>query len=291
MSRAHILGGIAVAATLGAWRPVSTAAGQAPPSVVRQGAAYVLIPAGAFRMGCVAPIERCPRNELPVHDVRINAPFYLGRTELTTGAYKRFAAATHRALPADTNSGFRPNPGWADDSLPMVNVSFNDAEAYCAWAGGGLPTEAQWEYAARAGGDGPARAELAASAWFADNSGRDSLDGDALWAGDKRAFEPRLLANGNGPHRVALKRPNAFGLYDMLGNAVEYTSDWFDIAGYPPGDSVDPARTTPGRPNAGHAARGGHWAYPGESLRTSKRFFGADEGSPVGGFRCAMPAR
>jgi formylglycine-generating enzyme required for sulfatase activity len=138
-------------------------------------------------------------------------------------------------------------------------------------------------------GTGPSRPGPVA--WFADNSGRDSLDGDSLWAVDKRGFEPRLMANHNGPHRVAQKLPNAFGLYDMLGNVVEYTADWFDIRGYAAGTAVDPAQTAPVRPNGGHSARGGHWAYPGGALRVSKRFFGADEGSPVGGFRCALPAK
>src|SRR5579862_8047885 len=113
--------------------------------VANDGQTYVRIPAGSFPMGCAVEAARCPSNELPVHTVRISEPFWLGRTEVTTAAYKRFALATHRAMPVDSQGGIRPNANWADDSLPITLISFADAEAYCRWAGGGLPTEAQWE--------------------------------------------------------------------------------------------------------------------------------------------------
>ena len=149
----------------------------------------------------------------------------------------------------------------------MTRISFADAEAYFRWAGGGLPTEAQWELAARAGTAGPAADQLADYALYAENS-------------------------GGAVHHVAQKKPNAFGLFDMLGNVVEYTADLFDSSTYAAtASTTDPARTTPGQPDAGHVPRGGLWADPAKALRVSKRFFGADEGTPVSGIRCTLPAR
>jgi formylglycine-generating enzyme required for sulfatase activity len=87
----------------------SPAHGQSPqPGTSRMDVQYLLIPPGSFRMGCAVNSQDCPANELPIHDVRITTAFYLGRTEITTGAYKRFAGATGRVLPRDSSDGFDP---------------------------------------------------------------------------------------------------------------------------------------------------------------------------------------
>ena len=156
------------------------------------GQAYVWIPPGAFEMGCSEGDEDCEDDEKPQHAVRITTGFWLGQTPVTVGAYRRFIEATKRKAP--------DKPDFAQtDEHPVVNVTWNDAAAYCQWARGRLPSEAEWEYAARAGNVG-ARGErrrrygeLDEIAWYSDNSGGKTAS-------------------------VGQKRPNAWGLYDMIGN-------------------------------------------------------------------------
>ena len=108
--------------------------------------------AGTFMMGCSPGDSECDAGERPAHQVTITKGFWMGQTDVTVAAYKRFAAATGKQMPAEPNYSGRPlNPGWSDDAMPIVDVTWYEAQAYCGWAGGRLPTEAEWEYAARAG--------------------------------------------------------------------------------------------------------------------------------------------
>ncbi|MBI3473109.1 MAG: SUMF1/EgtB/PvdO family nonheme iron enzyme [Candidatus Solibacter usitatus] len=170
----------------------------------KDGLTYVWIPPGEFVMGCSPGDGECRDDEKPAHPVRITRGFWMGQTEVTHGAYNRFAR----------ESG-RPGAGGSGDQMPAVNVIWNDATAYCAWMGGRLPTEAQWEYAARAGSREARYGPLAEIAWHRSNS-------------------------GGRAHEVAGKQPNAFGLHDMIGNVWEWVSDWYNSAYYKKRDRLDP---------------------------------------------------
>jgi formylglycine-generating enzyme required for sulfatase activity len=170
------------------------------------------------------------------------------RTEVTVGEYPEYA-----------NSGAAPV---SDPELPITGISWDQAEAYCKSTGGRLPTEAEWEYAARAGTTGRFYGRLDDIAWF----GGDTPD--------------------SAPQKVALKVPNAFGLYDMLGNVAEWVNDWYDAAYY----GISP-RDNPQGPSlgGGRVVRGGSFLDGSDLLRVSRRDSRPPSATPANvGFRCVQ---
>lgn len=247
----------------------------------KDGLKYAWIPPGTFKMGCSPKDEECYDWEKPAHKVTLSSGFWIGQTEVTVAAYKNFVAAAARRMPAPPSF----NAGWANENLPMTEVSWNDSRDFCGWAGGRLPTEAEWEYAAR-GGDGAARyGPLEEVAWFADNSGQQPLDSAKIFRLDGEHYVTRVRANGSTAHPAGEKRANGFGLYDSLGNVWEWVSDWYDEHYYRHSPSRDPAGPREGEDRV---LRGGSWlAYP-RIVRVSFRYWHApDTRNGYVGFRCA----
>lgn len=253
------------------------------------GLKYVWVPPGTFVMGCSSGDQECYEFEKPPHQIAITNGFWIGQTEVTVGAYKRFAASRGRQMPPEPRIGTRPlNPGWGDDAMPIVDVTWDEAQTYCGRAGGRLPTDAEWEYAARGGDDTARYDSLDEIAWYANDSGRRYLDSVSLWGKvDQAGFEKRLGENGNSIHDVAQKRANALGLYDTLGNVAEWVYDLWDPNFYqysPPHD--------PGGPTSGteHDVRGGSWIGRPRDIRVSlrSRRLPGDRDFDVG-FRCLAP--
>jgi formylglycine-generating enzyme required for sulfatase activity len=221
----------------------------------KDGLKYVWIPPGTFIMGCSPSDTECERDEKPPHLVTITKGYWLGQTEVTVGAYKRFAAATGTAMPPHPDF----NPGWSNKQMLMVNVSWDDAQAYCTWTGGRLPTEAEWEYAARAESTEARYGSLADVAWYNETS---------RWHA----------------HPVGEKRANGFGLYDMLGNVWEWVNDWYDANYYKNSASQDPAGPVMG---VYGVLRGGSWSSDPKYVRVSNRNRSNPGSSHVNvGFRC-----
>jgi formylglycine-generating enzyme required for sulfatase activity len=199
------------------------------------GLTYRWIPPGNFRMGCSEqPTDpQCDKvDEFPTHDVTITKGFWMGETEVTQQAYERVTG--------------KPNPSqFKGPRLPVENVSWDDAKAYCAAAGGmRLPTEAEWEYAARAGTRSASYGDLNSIAWYSTNSNRQT-------------------------HEVGLKPANGWNLRDMLGNVWEWTADWYDAYYYKNSPTTDPKG--PAEPKLLRVERGGSWDSSPEYVRVSLR--------------------
>lgn len=226
----------------------------------KDGLQYVWIPAGSFQMGCSPGDNECNPEEGPAHRVTISKGFWLGQTEATVGAYKRFANATGRGMPPEPKfQSTRLNPGWSNGQMPVVNVTWDDARAYCTWAGGRLPTEAEWEYAARGGSSQVRYGPLDEIAWYRENG-------------------------GNTFHEVGQKRPNGFGLFDMLGNVWEWVSNWDDATYYRNSPGVDPSGPSSGQ---WRILRGGSWnGYPGIVRVSLRRGHPPDDRGIAFGLRC-----
>ena len=221
----------------------------------------VYVKGGSFIMGCKDELDtECYQVEKPAHAVRVS-DFYIGETEVTQ---KQWRAVMGGDPP---NLAF---PGC--DDCPVENVSWNDVQDFLsklnARSGGAhyrLPTEAEWEYAAR-GGPYTHEYKYAGSntvyevAWFWENSGEKMLSGD--WDYEK------LKANNCRTQRVKTKRPNELGLYDMSGNVWEWCTDcWrYNYKGHP----IDGSAWTSGECD-GRVLRGGSWDYGSRHVRVSNR--------------------
>ncbi len=175
------------------------------------GMRLTLIPTGEFMMGSPDSASDARSDEKPQHRVRITKPFYLGTTEVTQGQYEK--------VTGKTPSYFGERRGLSDPDAPVEFVSWDDAQEFCrklselaeekkAGRRYRLPTEAEWEYACRAGS--------AAKYCCGDD---ESRLGDYAW----------YSKNSRGKtHKVGQKKPNAWGLYDMHGNVEEWCADWYD---------------------------------------------------------------
>jgi formylglycine-generating enzyme required for sulfatase activity len=255
----------------------------------------VRIPPGEFLMGSPEPLEVLSRaypnyefvriaelgDDRPAHKVRITKAFYFGIHEVTIGQFKQFVEESSYRTEAERDGtggygidlktrewvpGRRPeyswrNPGFPQrDDHPVVNVTWNDAMAFCRWLGQKerqtyrLPTEAEWEYACRAGttsryhcGDLPE--SLAKAANIYDASSRKVFPEWGRYA---------LKSDDGYPFTapVGSFRPNAFGLYDMHGNVWEWCSDWYDEHYYARSPIDDPQGPPSGRLRV---RRGGGW--------------------------------
>lgn len=217
---------------------------------------YIWISPGSFLMGCSLGDNECSDPERPSHQVTLQKGYWIGQTEVTVGAYKRFVAAAHTKMPPVAPKLYRH---WTDDKSPIVDAIWDEANQYCVWAGGRLPTEAEWEYAARGGSPQSRYGNLSDIAWFKDNA-------------------------GNHTHEAAAKLANSYGLYDTLGNVWEWVSDWYDPNYYQNGAPQDPTGPAAGQEKV---LRGGSWIVDPKLLRVSERYsIKPDARSDFFGFRC-----
>jgi len=227
------IGGTALAAKLGDSKVNPT-----------DGLKYLYIPPGKVTLGCSPGDKECFEDETPIRPVTLTHGFWLSQTEVTQAAFEKVMGYNPSVIEGAT--------------LPVEYVSWVEADVYCRAIGGRLPSEAEWEYAARAGTTSARYGNLDDIAWYWNNSGFTT-------------------------HPVATKKPNAWGLYDMLGNVVEWTYTWYWVQHNQ--ENINP--TGPSIAEYKELRGGGWWDDP-ELIRVSyrRRFEPTDIDYNIG-FRCA----
>ena len=225
----------------------------------------VFVQGGTFQRGST----NGDYDEKPVHTVTVD-DFYIGKYEVTVAEFKEFIDATgHKTEAEKTGYRYVYNNGWkmkndvtwkcdvngnalskSEYNHPVIYVSWNDANAYCKWKGGRLPTEAEWEYAARGGNKSKGYKY----------SGSNNIDNVAWYSKN----------SGDKTHSVGKKQANELGIYDMSGNVWEWCNDWYDGNYY----SSSP-RNNPKGPSSGslRVLRGGSWYYGGIYCRVASRHY------------------
>ena len=231
--------------------------------ITKAGIEFIFVKGGTFEMG--DQFGDGDDDEKPVHSVTVS-DFHISKTEVTVGQFRKFMNATNYQTEAEkqgwayiwTGSTWEKKdgaswkkPGFSQtENHPVVCVSWNDAKAFCNWVGCRLPTEAEWEYAARGGG----------KSRNYKYSGSNNLD-DVGWYRKN---------SGKKAHQVGQKKPNELGLYDMSGNVREWCSDWYDSEYY-----KNSPRDNPQGANSGkyRVLRGGSWDNIVWSCRSSNRYW------------------
>lgn len=230
--------------------PLPSPVGPAPPGMV-------LIPGGRYAIGS----EHGDADERPVREILLD-PFFVDTTEVTNADFARFVRETGY----QTEGAWQEYAGPGRERHPATGVTWSDAAAYASWAGKRLPTEAEWEAAARGGlVDKP-------------YPNGDTVEGSAKYGEIFEGRNTRTVPVGSFA-------PNGYGLYDMAGNVWEWCADFYASDAYARADELNPAGP---RRGASRVMRGGSWNDRAEELRVSNRL----EMTPtiighVFGFRCA----
>jgi formylglycine-generating enzyme required for sulfatase activity len=245
--------------------PAPPRAAPPPPRLqVAEKDGMLLLPGGHFTMGSAD--KSTPPNERPTHAVTV-APFWIDRTEVTVGAYR--ACVEHHACARPVKSSATCTYDLDDPELPVSCVRWQDAVSYCLSAEKRLPTESEWEFAARGlhGGRYP-WGGFGTSCAFAVTLLRE--------ASGKMCVKGRPARVGSHPMGASV-----WGVLDLAGNVEEWTADWY---------AETYAGTSP-RAGASHTLRGGGWLSSPSAARTTSRDWGSSlEAGPNVGFRCARSA-
>ncbi len=228
----------------------------------KDGVKMGLVPAGEFMMGSLE--GKGYENEYPQHVVCLDA-FYIDIYEVTNAKYKQFMNSTGYKTPK-----YWDNPDFNAPNQPVVGISQNDAKAYANWAGKRLPTEAEWEKAARGG-----------------LIGKDYPWGDTLTHNNANYDGVGVGDEWDGPSPVGSFAPNGYGLYDMAGNVWEWCADWYLCDYY-----ANSPKLNPKGPDSGstRAIRGGSWDdIVADDLRVSCRIDDDPDNADIYvGFRCVL---
>ncbi len=233
----------------------------------------VFVKGGSFDMGCTEKQYSCKESEKPVHRVKLDG-FYISKYEITNQQYCNFLNEIG-ANPGGSYYGFEYIEisskscmiNYAEDKFvvvegkedhPVVEVTWYGAKAFCHWADGRLPTEAEWEFAARGGG----------SVQEYIFSGSDTIENVAWYKHNYYSGKNEKFVYRDGTLTVGLKQPNLLGIYDLSGNVWEYCNDWYSEEYYQNSPSEDPK----GPPHSNYRViRGGSFKSEAVNCRLSAR--------------------
>ncbi|MCB0194523.1 MAG: SUMF1/EgtB/PvdO family nonheme iron enzyme [Anaerolineae bacterium] len=238
----------------------------------KDGRTMIFIPAGDFLMGSDSIDPKAGDDEKPQHLVYLDN-FWIDAVETTNRAYQQCVDAGGCTIPQIHNGIF------ADDNLPIVGINWNQAAAYCAWTDARLPTEAEWEKAARG-------VDARIYPWG------NEFDGSVLNYCDTQCVADWRDFNGDDGYRYTapvgsyVAGASPYGVLDMSGNVWEWTADWYAEDTYAHSDYRNPTG-----PEAGvqKVIRGGSWLYPQKSLRVARRHKDVTTSAYDNiGFRCAL---
>ena len=243
--------------TNGALRKAIAATGL--PWRVRDNATQIemlLVPPGTFNMGCSASNAwGCSPNENPVHAVTLTNPFYIGRYEVTQAQW----TATMGSNPSFFQSPSAQVPAAQVPNRPVEKVSWNTIQGFLSATVLRLPTEAEWEYACRAG----TTTAFHSMPGFPNGTNDDTQVGNIAWFGSNSANQTRPVGG---------KAANALGLHDMSGNVWEWVNDWYSASYYASSPPTNPPGPASG---ALRVLRGGSWNGGSFDLRSSDRVYGS----------------
>jgi formylglycine-generating enzyme required for sulfatase activity len=212
----------------------------------------LLVPPGTFNMGCSASNQfGCFSEENPVHAVTLTNAFYLGRYEVTQAQW----TARMGSNPSNFQSASAQVPAAEVPNRPVETVSWNTIQGFLSATGLRLPTEAEWEYAYRAG----TTTAFHSMPGFPNGTNDDAQVGNIAWFSSNSASQTRPVGG---------KAANALGLHDMAGNVWEWVNDRYSPTYYASSPSTNPPGPATG---AGHVLRGGSWDNDTGSLRSSDR--------------------
>ncbi len=221
----------------------------------------VKIQPGEFDIGCSIGDRDCFDYEKPSRRITITKGFYIDKFEVTQGKYREIMGASPSCL------------GKCGEKCPVECVTWYDAEEFCGKSGKRLPTEAEWEYAARANSK---------TRYFWGGM----VKNDYLWHKDNAKADYEGNVAGFGKQPVGLKKPNGFGLYDMEGNVWEWTRDCWQWNWYREAPPVDPVNASP--QCKARVLRGGSWFLDARMNRVSMRNgYDPERYNYFTGFRCA----